>query len=119
MVRIFEIVLGIIFLGAGINGYLVLFGYDPIFPTSSEAMEFLGTGYLLAMEKGVEIICGILLLIRRFVPLVLLILASIVVNIFAFHIFVDPSLLILAIVLVILEGTLLWNYRENYKGLLG
>ena len=81
-------------------------------------MEFLGDGYLLAMEKGIEIIVGILLFIRRFVPLVLVVLASIVVNILTFHIFIDPELLPLAILVVLLEGILARYYRDSFKGLL-
>ncbi|MFD2046483.1 hypothetical protein ACFSTA_19265 [Ornithinibacillus salinisoli] len=118
MVRIFEIILGIIFLGAGLNGYIVLFGYEAVLPTSPEAMDFLGTGYLLAIEKTTEIICGSLLLIRRYVPLSLIVLAGIIVNIFAFHLFVDHALLPVAILLVILECILLWHYRVNFMSLL-
>ncbi|HAM80562.1 hypothetical protein [Ornithinibacillus bavariensis] len=118
LIRIAEILLGLIFLGAGLNGYVVLFGFEPFAPTSPAATEFLGDGYLLAMEKGVEIIAGVLLLIRRFVPLVLIVLASLIVNIIAFHLFVDIDLLWLAIVVAVLEGVLLWCYRRSYKGLL-
>lgn len=118
VIRLAEILLGIIFLGAGLNGYTVLFGLDPFAPTSPAAMAFLGDGYLLALEKGVEIIAGVLLLIRRFVPLVLVVLASIIINILAFHLFVDSELLILAVLVVLLEALLAWHYRENFKGLL-
>jgi uncharacterized membrane protein YphA (DoxX/SURF4 family) len=117
-VRVAEIVLGTIFLGAGLNGYVVLFGFEPFAATSPAAMDFLGDGYLLAMEKGVEIIAGVLLLIRRFVPLVLVVLAGIVINILAFHIFVDSELILLAIFITLLEGYLAWYYRESFKGLL-
>ncbi|WP_010094008.1 hypothetical protein [Ornithinibacillus scapharcae] len=116
--RIMEIILGLIFLGAGINGYFVLFGLEPFAPTSPAAMEFLGDGYLLALEKGIEIVAGIMLIIRRYIPLILVVLAGIVINILAFHLFVDAELLVLAIVLVVLEGFLAWYYRESYKGLL-
>ncbi|AXI10908.1 hypothetical protein CV093_20580 [Oceanobacillus sp. 143] len=117
-IRIAEILLGIIFLGAGLNGYVMLLGFDAFAPTSPAAMEFLGDGYLLAIEKGVEIIAGFLLLIRRFVPLALVVLASIVINILAFHIFVDSEILPLAILVTLLEGVLAWFYRESFKGLL-
>jgi hypothetical protein len=116
-VQVAEILLGIIFLGAGLNGYVVLFGFEPFAPTSPDAMELLGEGYLLAMEKGVEIIVGSLLLIRRWVPLALVVLASIIVNILAFHIFVDSELLLLAIFVVLLEGIVAWSYRDSFKGL--
>lgn len=117
-IRIAEVLLGLIFLGAGLNGYVVLFGFEAFAPTSPAAMEFLGDGYFLALEKGVEIIAGVLLLIGRFVPLTLLVLASIIVNILAFHIFVDSDLLVLALFITVLEGILIWYYRDNYKSLL-
>ncbi len=117
-IRIAEILLGIIFLAAGLNGYVVLFGFEAFAPTSPAAMEFLGDGYFLALEKGVEIIAGILLLIGRFVPLVLMVLASIIINILAFHIFVDSELLLLAIFIVILEGILIGYYKDHFKSLL-
>ncbi|MEH7385066.1 hypothetical protein V7147_06580 [Bacillus sp. JJ1521] len=117
MIRIIEILLGTIFLGAGLNGYALLFGFEPFAPTSPAAMEFLGDGYLLAMEKGVEIIAGTLLIIRRYVPLALVVLAGLIFNILAFHIFVDSALLPLAIFITLFEGILAWHYRENLKGL--
>src|SRR4051794_17023831 len=103
-IRIIEILLGGIFLGAGLNGYAVLFGFEPFAPTSPAAMEFLGDGYLLAMEKGVEIIAGILLIIRRYIPLAIVVLAGLIINILAFHIFVDSELLPLAIFITLCEG---------------
>lgn len=117
-IRIAELLLGVIFLGAGLNGYAVLFGFEAFAPTSPAAMTFLGDGYFLALEKGVEIIAGILLLMRRFVPLTLIVLASIIVNIVAFHLFVDSNLLLLALFITALEGILVWFYRESFKGLL-
>lgn len=118
IIRVAEVLLGAIFLGAGLNGYTVLFGFEPFAPTSPAAMDFLGSGYLLALEKGVEITAGLLLIIGRFVPLALVILASIVVNIFAFHVFVDSELLLFAIVVALLEVFLAWCYRDSFKSLL-
>jgi hypothetical protein len=118
LVRVAEILLGVIFLGAGLNGYFVLFGLEPFVATSPAAMEFLGDGYLLAMEKGVEIIAGVLLLVRRYVSIALVVLAGLIVNILAFHIFVDSELILLAILIALLEVFLAWYYRDNYKELL-
>ncbi|MFC4411633.1 hypothetical protein ACFOZY_14495 [Chungangia koreensis] len=117
IIRVAEVLLGAIFLGAGLNGYAVLFGFEPFVPTSPAAMDFLGSGYLLALEKGIEIVAGLFLIIGRFVPLALVVLASLVVNIFAFHVFVDSELLLLAIVVALLEVFLAWCYRESFKGL--
>ncbi|WP_010275167.1 hypothetical protein [Paenibacillus senegalensis] len=118
VVRLAEIVLGIVFLGAGLNGFLVVVQLDPIMPTSAEATEFLGDGYLLAIVKSVETVCGLLLLLRRFVPLSLLALVPLAANILAFHLFVDPGLLPLAVLVTVLTVFLLWVYRASFAGLL-
>lgn len=112
-----RILLALIFILAGFNGWVVILGYDPVFPTSPKAMELL-TGYLLVLEKSTELLGGLLLLFNIFTPAILAIFAPIVVNIFLFHIFEDPALPPLAIVVSGLEGYLLWIYRDHYKGLL-
>jgi uncharacterized membrane protein YphA (DoxX/SURF4 family) len=112
-----RILLSLIFIVAGFNGWVVILGYDPVFPTSPKAMELL-TGYLLVLEKSTELIGGLLLLLNVFTPAILAIFAPIVVNILLFHIFEDPSLLPLAIVVSVLEAYLLWIYRQHFKGLM-
>ena len=110
--------LGIVFLVAGINGYVYLFGLEPFVATSPEAMQLFQFDYLLVVEKSLEIICGILLLVNRYVPLALAILAPLVANIFLLHVFVDHSLLALAIVMVIAYGYLLYHYRMKFRRVL-
>nr|GGG71955.1 hypothetical protein GCM10011398_15370 [Virgibacillus oceani] len=110
--------LGFIFLCAGINGYFVIVELDPFIATSPEAMALFEFDYLLIVEKSLEVICGVLLLINRFVPLALAILSPIVANIFLLHIFLDHSLLLLAVALVIMQIYLLFYYRKNFIYLL-
>jgi uncharacterized membrane protein YphA (DoxX/SURF4 family) len=110
--------LGVIFLVAGVNGYFVLFGLEPFIETSPEAMALFEFDYLLIAEKTLEIICGTLLLINLFVPLALALLSPIIANIFLLHLFLDPSLLLLAVVLVITYGYLLFYYKDSFKGIL-
>lgn len=80
-------------------------------------MEFL-QGYLLVLVKTVEIVCGLGLLLNFFVPSSLVILAPVAVNILTFHLFADPSLLPLGIIVFVLQCFLLWAYRDHYKSLL-
>ncbi|TCZ71830.1 hypothetical protein E0485_22445 [Paenibacillus albiflavus] len=110
--------LGVIFLVAGLNGYFVIFGLEPFVATSPEAMALFEFDYLIIAEKTLEIMCGVLLLFNRFIPLALAILSPIVVNIFLLHLFLDHSLLLLAVMLIITYGYLLFYYRNNFKGIL-
>ncbi|MGA9174890.1 MAG: hypothetical protein WBZ33_13070, partial [Thermoactinomyces sp.] len=72
----------------------------------------------LFTEKTVEVAGGLLLLTNRWVPFALNMLAPIVLNIFLFHLFVDYSLLPLALLLTVLEGVLLWIYRDHFQGII-
>lgn len=110
--------LGFIFFVAGLNGYFVIFNLEPFIATSPKAMSLFEFQYLLIFEKSLEILCGILLIINRFIPLALAILSPIVANIFLLHLFVDHSLILLAIIIVILHIYLLFCFRENFIGIL-
>lgn len=116
--QISRIFLGVVFLVAGLNGYFVIFGLEPFISTSPKAMALFEFEYLLIVEKSLEIICGILLLINLFIPLVLAILLPIISNIFLLHLFLDHSLILLAVMLVITYGYLLFYYRDNFKSIL-
>jgi uncharacterized membrane protein YphA (DoxX/SURF4 family) len=99
-----RILLGLIFFVFGLNGF---FHFLPQPPMSGPAADFLGalvaTGYMLPLIKGTEVVGGALLLSGRYVPLALTLLAPVIVNIFAFHLFLAPSGLALPAVVVALE----------------
>jgi len=58
-----------------------------------------------------------LLLIGRFVPLGLTILAAIIVNILVFHALMAPEGFPMALVVTALELFLVWQYRAAFAGL--
>lgn len=107
--------LGGIFFIAGVNGYFVILGLDPFIATSPEAMALFDFKYLLITEKSLEIICGILLIINRYVPLSLAILTPIITNIFLLHLFLDHTLLLLAVLLVVFDSFLLYYFKDNFR----
>ena len=51
------------------------------------------------------------------VPFALVILAPVVVNIFCFHLFLSPDLLVMAIVVAAIELFLAWYYRAAFMPL--
>ncbi len=118
LMHVCRVLLGILFLCAGLNGYFVIFGLEPFIATSPEAMALFEFKYLLVTEKTLEIICGIFLLINQYIPLVIAILTPLVANILLLHLFLDHSLLPLAIVLVIANAYVLFYYRKNFMGLI-
>lgn len=113
-----RLLLGAIFLVFGLNKLIPMFTPPPPTGLAAEMMGGLAAaGYFFPMLALVEVACGLLLLVGRFVPLALTLLAPVIVNIFAFHLFVAPGGLPLALLLLLLAGTLAWFYRDSYREL--
>lgn len=95
----------------------------PFLPQPASMPAFAGalaaTGYMFPMIGIVQLVIGVLLLLNRFVPLALALIAPVVVNIFLFHFFLDRSGLPVAIVVLAIEIFLAWSYRGAYRGMLG
>jgi uncharacterized membrane protein YphA (DoxX/SURF4 family) len=114
-----RILLGLIFLVFGLNGF---FNFIPA-PTpppaaGAFARALFASGYFLPLLKTFEVLSSLALLSGRFVPLALTVLAPIVVNIFFFHAFLAPVGLPLALVVLALEVFLAWSYRDTFRPLL-
>jgi hypothetical protein len=105
----------------GLNGFLNFIPPPPD-PMPERAVQlgaaFTSSGYLLQLIKGTEVLCGLLLLCNRFVPLALVVLAPVVVNIVAFHLWLVPSGMGLSLAVLGLELYLAWAYRRAFAPLL-
>lgn len=113
--------MGLMFLVFGLNGFLH-FIPEPKNGMPEAAGAFAGammkTGYMFQMVAGTQVIVGVLLLLNRFVPLALALIAPVIVNIIAFHLFLAPSSVGPGIVVLVLEAYLAWAYRNAYRSML-
>jgi uncharacterized membrane protein YphA (DoxX/SURF4 family) len=116
-----RVVFGLAFFVFGLDGFLH-FLPQPTTPPPEGAMAFaialMKSGYMFPLIKGTELVAGALLLSNRFVPLALVLLAPVVVNIVAFHAFLAPAGLGIAIAVLAVELALAWAYRGAYRPLL-
>lgn len=114
-----RIILGLLFLVFGLNGFL---GFIPMPESPETAGAFLGalagTGYMFPLIKGTEVLVGVLLLTNRFVPLALTLLAPVIVNIVAFHAFLDPASIGMPVALLGAHLYLAWAYRKSFAAVL-
>lgn len=114
--------LGLLFCVAGLNGLLNFFPPPPPESMPQGALAFsaalLHTGYFMQLLAVAQTLGGALLLANRFVPLALAVLAPIVLNIVAFHAFLAPGGLAMAIVVVGLEAYLAWVHRAAFEPML-
>ncbi len=110
--------LGLVFVIFGLNGFLH-FIPQPEMPPG--AIAFFGalaaSGYMIPLLFATQIAGGALLLVGM-VPLAVVVLAPVIVNIVAFHVFLAPEGLPLAIVVAGLAAFLAWAHRDAYGPLL-
>ena len=117
LTNISRFLLAVIFTVFGLNGFL---HFIPMPPPSGVAGQFFGalfvSNYLVPIF-ALQVISGILLLVNRFVPLALTILASIIVNILLFHVLMNPAGLGLAVLVTILWGVVFVSVRSAFAGI--
>lgn len=113
-----RLVFGLFWLVFGLNGLLHLF---PTPTPTGAAAEFMGaleqSGYVMPLTYSLQMLCGILLLSGYFVPLALLLLAPVIANIVLYDTFLNPSGLMIGIVVAALHLALMYSHRHAYKGL--
>jgi putative oxidoreductase len=115
-----RLLLGLMFTIFGLNGFLNFIPMPASIPEA--AMKFSGammdTHYFFPFLKSTEVICGLLLLSGFFSPLALIILAPITLNILLFHIFLEPSGVMMAIVIILLQLIAAYGYKDKYSAML-
>jgi len=114
--HIARVILGLIFLVFGLNGFLHFIPMPP--PTGAAAAFFSGlvkAQYFLPFMAFVQVVGGVLLLSGTHIPVALLLLFPVIVNIFLFHLTLDPAGLGLAILILVAAILLAVYYWPVYK----
>jgi hypothetical protein len=116
-----RILMGLPFSVSGLNG-LLHFLPEPsvVLPEGAAAFAaaLVKTGYMMPLIFGTQLIVGALLLVNRFVPLALALIAPFLVNALAFHLFLEPSGRPVVLAFLALEIYLAWAYRKAYRPML-
>ncbi|HEY2106485.1 MAG TPA: hypothetical protein VGH29_11905 [Candidatus Binataceae bacterium] len=107
--------LGLIFVAGPLASAMRL-APEPQLPPGAAAFTgaLAATGYMLPLLWSAEIAGGVLLLTGLLVPFALVLLAPVIVNIVAFHLFLAPSAMPTAIVVSVLEIYMAWQYRAAF-----
>ena len=108
---------GLIFLVMGLNGFL---HFIPFPPPAGVAAQFMGALYVshyLSVIFAFQVLAGALLLVNRYVPLAVAVLAPVIVNILTFHALMAPSGLPMALFVTVLWGAIFIDVRPAFSGL--
>lgn len=116
--KILRVILGLILLVFGVNKIL---NFMPMFEMPNAAANFMeslkSSGYVFYVVAIIEIGVGLLLLLNKWVPFALIVLAPVALNILLFHLFLDVSDIYVAIVIATFNSILIYKYWRAYKPL--
>jgi putative oxidoreductase len=110
--------MGLIFLVFGSNIFFHFIPAPPIppGPMANFSSALLDSHYIYVVGLF-QVVPAILLLINRYIPLALALLAPVIVNIVSTHIFLSPSGLPLAALVTILWALIFLRVRSSFDGI--
>jgi putative oxidoreductase len=113
-----RILLGLLFLVFGLNGFLHFIPMPPPSGLAAQYMGVLSVSHYMVLVFLVQVIGGALLLANRFVPLALILLGPVLVNILLFHSLMAPAGLPLALFATVLWSIIFYAVRRAFAGVL-
>ena len=113
-----RILLGLIFVVFGLNGFLNFLSMGPM-PTglAGQFMGALFVSHYYWVIAALQVVGGVLFLVNRFVPLALVLLGPVIVNILCYHVFLNPSGAVPAAVVTVLWLIVFYGKRQNFSGI--
>jgi putative oxidoreductase len=113
-----RLLMGLAFVVFGLNGF---FNFIPAPPPEGVAATFMQAtavqSHFIYVPFAVQLIAGALLLIGRYVPLGIALLAPIIVNILDFHVTIQMSTIAPGILVLVLWIILFIQYRSYFTPL--
>ena len=114
-----RVFMGLVFLVFGLNGFLHFIPQPKTLPDG--VIAFLGammnTRYFLPLVFGTQVVVGVLLLVNRFVPLALVMIAPVIVHILAFHLYLQPGGIGPGVLVLLLEIYLVRCYWSSLRSI--
>ena len=107
--------LGLIFIVFGLNGFLNFLDMGPL--PAGLAGQFIGAlvqSHYFWVVAALQVAGGVLLLVKRYVPLGLVLLGPVIVNILLYHIFLNPAGIVMAVVVTALWFIVFYDHRQHF-----
>jgi len=113
-----RILLGLVFFVFGLNGFLNFIPTGPL-PTglAGQFVTVLIQSHYVLFVSGIQVAGGVLLLVNRYVPLALVLLGPVIVNILLFHLLLNRTGIVIAIIVAILWCIVALYLRKNFSGI--
>lgn len=111
---VIRILLAVFMLFFGINKFAQFMAFPPIPGDGGTLMGIYITSGFMAIVGVLEIVCGLALLVGKFIPIALTILIAIMVNAVLFHVFHDMANVAGSVLGLVLSLVLVYAYRDKF-----
>jgi putative oxidoreductase len=108
-----RLLLGLLFITAGTFSFFIAHP-APMPGLAGEFIDVFYRSHWALFVAAAQVTLGVLLLVNRFVPVALIMLAAFLYNSFAFHITMLPSTVFAPIVVLALWSLAAWPYRRLF-----
>lgn len=108
-----RILLGLVFAATGASAFF-MHGHPPVPPLAGTFLDVLSKSHWALFLAAAQLVMGVLLLINRFVPVALIMVAAFLYNSFAFHITMLPSALFAPVAALVLWLVVALPYRRLF-----
>ena len=113
-----RILLAVVLLIFGFNKFIDFMPMPPMEGNAATFMSGLGvSGYMFPLLGIIEILVGVLLLLKKAIPFALILLAPLAVNMVLFHASMAPSGILPAAIVFVLNAYLIYANWDKFKGL--
>jgi len=109
--------MGLLFTVLGLNGFI---HFIPSMPMPALAGQFVGVlvaSHYVVPVFFLQLACGILFLINRYVPLALTLIGPVIVNILLFHLTMNPSGIVPGLIVTVCWFIVFYSVRSAFAGI--
>ncbi len=110
--------LALMFLVFGLNGFLHFLPQPPMTGAAGEFLGLISATHYAIPVFFIQVLCGVLFLIGRYLPLALTLIAPVIVNILMFHITMNPGGIGPALLATVLWFVVAYRERSAFAGIL-
>lgn len=109
--------LGLMFTVFGLNGFLNFLPMMPMPPLASQFLGVLVASHYMIPVFLLQLICGLLFLANRYVPLALTLIAPVIVNILIFHVLMNPGGIVPGVIATVCWLAVFYSVRPAFAGI--
>ncbi len=109
--------LALIFTVFGLNGFLHFIPMMPMPPLAGQFVSVLVASHYVLPVFLLQLVCGLLFFINRYVPLTLTLIGPVIVNILLFHLTMNPSGIVPGLIATVCWFILFYSVRPAFDGI--